>query len=690
MAVRFHELPVALFPPELQPYIARHNRELRDLFSLEATLKGTTASQRSDRTIARGEAQTVSVTRVEGALELGTGTPADIYPDATGDAGSSTYAAPFDHVHEATAAAPATLVVGQTPSAVGDTSTFAAAAHVHALPTGTPFPGSDTNDAGDSGLFVHSNHQHDIAGSTYLGTSLSGNFLFRDGGNTITGNILPDSDNARVFGSSSKTYQGIWAVGFQHPSACGMATQGANGVAVAAVDSLAGVYVTTLASPNAWRSAVIAQKLVALETVSPLNKLGTATGDYSMNSHRITGCSAAVSSGQPLIHSLNPINHLATATGNYNMGGNAFLNLQGCSSSNGGVLEFMSNITGAAGVVGTRMTWNEGTAESSNEWPFAIAYYDGSSTDDKFKFGFYNQPAATAQSTMFIPVGTGGTEGFTLVCGDDAAANAAVNDTNNCGFTLYPSYQQGSFWFYAGGVPFMKAQKASTDVIFESGWKFNNTTVFACRADDAADGSNNMEPAGSYQFGYYGTIATPASGLHTAWTRGNPPLSSSTDYTTHLAALDYLGHFRSGQFGDAAQAPADGAFKAAGWYEASTASNQTGADCYLCAGPGTGESTVKGDIHLQVPVAGSSGTTVQGLTTVATAYREGNLVAWEIGASSDVGGLEGANSLTNVTEVAGTTAAVLGNQPASVTGNTSVTWLKFYVGTTAHYIPAWT
>lgn len=72
MAVYFHDLPVERFPAETRPYIKRLNRQLRDLFGLEGTLKSSrSSSKRSDNTIARRYAQTVHVTRVEGLEDEG-------------------------------------------------------------------------------------------------------------------------------------------------------------------------------------------------------------------------------------------------------------------------------------------------------------------------------------------------------------------------------------------------------------------------------------------------------------------------------------------------------------------------------------------------------------------------------------------------------------------------------------------
>lgn len=70
MAVRFHELPLTVFPEEAQPYIGRLNRELEDLFGLEGTLKTQATARRSDLSIARTAAGQVQADRVLNLTEV--------------------------------------------------------------------------------------------------------------------------------------------------------------------------------------------------------------------------------------------------------------------------------------------------------------------------------------------------------------------------------------------------------------------------------------------------------------------------------------------------------------------------------------------------------------------------------------------------------------------------------------------
>ena len=64
MALRFHELPLDAFDEKARPYIARLNKELRDLFALEAVMAQPVSTSRSDGSIVRGEEPQVAVTRI--------------------------------------------------------------------------------------------------------------------------------------------------------------------------------------------------------------------------------------------------------------------------------------------------------------------------------------------------------------------------------------------------------------------------------------------------------------------------------------------------------------------------------------------------------------------------------------------------------------------------------------------------
>jgi len=71
MAIHFHELPEHLFDKRLQPYIGRLNRELRDLFSLEGTIRQPiSAAASSDLSIQRSEGYQVHVSRITPDVSL--------------------------------------------------------------------------------------------------------------------------------------------------------------------------------------------------------------------------------------------------------------------------------------------------------------------------------------------------------------------------------------------------------------------------------------------------------------------------------------------------------------------------------------------------------------------------------------------------------------------------------------------
>lgn len=65
MAIVFHPLPVQVFPEPARPHIARLNTELRDLFTLEASLSASQATvRRSDLSVTRRQEKQVHITRI--------------------------------------------------------------------------------------------------------------------------------------------------------------------------------------------------------------------------------------------------------------------------------------------------------------------------------------------------------------------------------------------------------------------------------------------------------------------------------------------------------------------------------------------------------------------------------------------------------------------------------------------------
>jgi len=160
VAIQFHELPVTLFSKEVRPYIARLNKELRDLFGLEGSLANPNTKQRSDSSVVRQGASTVDVSRITPSISsvvagastvvgvpsltfsttnaAGTtntviaidstvalfGTQPALALQGTSTAGTSAYAARSDHRHELTESlgtiADRALTVSCTPIGQGD------------------------------------------------------------------------------------------------------------------------------------------------------------------------------------------------------------------------------------------------------------------------------------------------------------------------------------------------------------------------------------------------------------------------------------------------------------------------------------------------------------------------------------------------------------------------------------------
>ena len=109
---------------------------------------------------------------------LTSNTPVAITPDASGSAGSGTYAAKDDHVHGITCAAPGSIAPDDT-AAEGSASYFARSDHTHGIvcaAPGTIVPDSSASEGGAS-YFARSNHIHGITcaapGADSVGRSAS-------------------------------------------------------------------------------------------------------------------------------------------------------------------------------------------------------------------------------------------------------------------------------------------------------------------------------------------------------------------------------------------------------------------------------------------------------------------------------------------------------------------------------------
>lgn len=359
--------------------------------------------------------------------------------------------------------------------------------------------------------------------------------------------------------------------------------------------------------------------------LNSLNHLAAATGTYDMGNQRLTNLGAGTTAGDAISYGENPLNHLLAATGAYDMAGNTFTNLGGCTSSNAAQLNFTSNKTAAAGA-GINLRWNAAAAVAAGYYPLTVQYDNATGTRDVMKVG-YAKPASEAYSVLWLPDKDGGNDSGISEAHLVAGETNAYSGTGNVALRFIPNSFNGALWIYVGGELALDIRKSGQAINFTSGYTFQNNGIF--KMQTGSFNGTDFTNEGSYQFGF-NAAGSPAAGLHTGWLRGLVGSSvSTTVFTNHIGSLDYLGQFRSGQHGDAAQEPADGGFSAAGWYEASTSTNQTGADVYIRAGRGTGNSATKGDIIFQTPDAGASGTDVQAITEKWRITRAGVLTAVE-------------------------------------------------------------
>ena len=336
-----------------------------------------------------------------------------------------------------------------------------------------------------------------------------------------------------------------------------------------------------------------------------------------------------------------------TVTGTINFNNFSISNWRGASSSNSAQIDIISNKTAAAGA-GINLRWNAAAAVAAGYYPLTVQYDNATGTRDVMKVGYQS----TTESVLWLPDKDGGNDAGITECHIVAGDSNDYLGTGTSALRFIPNSFSGALWIYVGGELAMDIRRSTRDINITALYLLNNTGQFRFRAES---GITNFDSFGSYQFGYFGTN-TPSSGIQTAWLRGLPSSAAgNTDYSSHIASLDYLGQFRSGQHGDAAQAPADGGFSAAGWYEASTSTNQTGADVYIRAGRGTGDSPTKGDVIFQTPDVGASGTAVQSLTTKMSLSRIGDL-ALKAGTSSGTISQVGGTAYLSTTQTGNTAA----------------------------------
>lgn len=585
MAVRFHELPPEVFGEEARPYIQRLNRELRDLFGLEGALTDPRDTKRSDLTIARAQGQTVDVSRVSGTLNIGTSLPSTINAGDTAIVGSSDYASPVNHQHAVDTATAGDIADISNTAAAGGTGKLPDAGHVHAF---APALAGDIADvgttaaAGSTGKLADAGHVHNL---TAAGDA---NYLRRNGGNTITGIIIPDSDAVRHFGSNTAHYATVHGQVFGADDSNGASialaalvykNAGGADTGIIAAD---GVLQAVASANNHWRAAeiLVADSIyLALESLTPLNALAAATAAYDMN-------------------------------------GNVLTDFGGCPSSNAATLSIVADPADGAAAVGVKYVWDANVATTHTVGAVAHSWWwrDNVDSDKEMLRLWSQQHAAMADTDVMLSSGAWNTGKFILSTrsGYLAAQQAAIVMTQ--GATSYVD-------FYMNNAVKLRISTAGSGVIQTgaSGVAFQSSGGYPVRFDTA-----NGTTIGQIFYRSAGTFTAGAS--LSSWSDG---LQGLTDGDRGCGRLkkESGGEFSwyAGQGGYAAVAPTDGKFLVHGWTEASTASDQAGTDAYYGGGAGTGNATGGGDIFFQTPDAGASGTTVQSLSTKMTLSREGDL-----------------------------------------------------------------
>jgi len=354
-------------------------------------------------------------------------------------------------------------------------------------------------------------------------------------------------------------------------------------------------------------------------SLNPLNHLATATADYAMGTNKITALAAATTSGDALAHSLNPLNHLAAQTAAYDANGQTLTDWGGCTSSNAALLSIVADTTdgtGSSGVVGMVFKWDRNAAWTSNRKWFQWHVNDDVSNYVQMELGMVN--GISNQQVLWFPDSSSGNQSGMTEAAIIAGNTDFYGSANTCGIRFRP---QGAsqLLFYVDGTAAMSLKSSTKDVDFAADWKFSTlSSPFQART-----GTKN-ESRGGIQFGFANSTRHTSGRVFTVY--DNIPPGTAGVISQLMFAVDWEGKLFTGMSGQVAVAPIDGGLFAQGWISASTATNQAGVDLFVAAGPATGNSAVKGDIHFQTPDVGASGTAVQALTTKATLTREGELL----------------------------------------------------------------
>lgn len=151
MAAVFHPLPPEAFGPQAAPHIARLNRELADLFSLEGVLRAPITVRRSDLTVAKRQQVQVEVSRITPSIAgvvAGTstaiGAPGLVF-GLTNTVGTTNTVIAIDSAVRLFTTAPPAALAGT--SSAGAFDGFAATAtHVHEFPPSLRSTGTIAGD----------------------------------------------------------------------------------------------------------------------------------------------------------------------------------------------------------------------------------------------------------------------------------------------------------------------------------------------------------------------------------------------------------------------------------------------------------------------------------------------------------------------------------------------------------------
>ena len=195
MAVQFHPLPLNVFPEDAQPYIARLNAELRDLFGLEGSLANPDTTKRSDSTIARKSGTNVDVTRVANITVVG----------GTVTGGTNPIGAPN--------------LTFTTSNAIGSTTTVVSINSSIAL-FGTQLPVDIALSPvlGTSGYAARADHTHGFSISNQLPTTTKGDLIVYDGSNNVRQGI--GTNDYTLTADSSQTNGLAWTLPRHRLLAC--------------------------------------------------------------------------------------------------------------------------------------------------------------------------------------------------------------------------------------------------------------------------------------------------------------------------------------------------------------------------------------------------------------------------------------------------------------------------------------